>query len=438
MVKTKFLYRIIITAAFTAVSVFMLFIACGEYPVGPPEKRFTVSYSINGGSGSAPSSQTVKAGKDVYLPNGNYFSRSGFTFGGWNTNSSGTGSNYSGNSYFTPYGDITLYARWNPLTYTITFNVNGGNTVSPSTATTGTNGRLSSLPAPTRSGHTFNGWFTSATGGTEVTVNTVFTSNATIYARWTVITYTITYNINGGSGSTPASQSVNGGNSVTLASAVSRTGFTFGGWNTNSSGTGINYNASSSFTPSSNITLYARWQLNATMSGNTLTTGDGKSYRTVIIGGKRWMAENLNYQTSNSWCYNNSESNCNTYGRLYTWDAAMSACPSGWRLPNDSDWDNLVSAVGSNAGTKLKSQTGWNTGSGYIPGTDEFGFSALPGGYRDTDGSFCNVGYGGDWWSATEYVASYARLRNMVYDRSSVGSVWDGKSSGFSVRCSQD
>ena len=151
--------------------------------------------------------------------------------------------------------------------------------------------------------------------------------------------------------------------------------------------------------------------------GSFKDSRDGQKYRTVFIGGKMWMAENLNYKTSNSWCYNNKNYNCNTYGRLYTWNAARSACPSGWRLPNDSDWDNLISAVGSNAGTKLKSQTGWN-------GTDEFGFSALPGGYRNTAGSFSNVGNWGYWWSATEVDASYARGRTMVFINCYVYSYW--------------
>ena len=169
--------------------------------------------------------------------------------------------------------------------------------------------------------------------------------------------------------------------------------------------------------------------------GSFTDTRDGQSYRTVVIGGKTWMAENLNFETSNSWCYRNETSNCDIYGRLYTWDAAMSACPSGWRLPSDSDWTKLTNAVGRNAGTKLKSTSGWKSRGN---GNDEFGFSALPGGRRDTDGSCDDVGGNGGWWSATEVGASNARGRDMDYDNSGVGSRWDGKSVGFSVRCSQD
>jgi len=135
------------------------------------------------------------------------------------------------------------------------------------------------------------------------------------------------------------------------------------------------------------------------ISGTFTDSRNGQTYRTVKIGNRTWMAENLNFQTENSWCYDNNSANCSKYGRLYTWDAAMKACPSGWRLPSDNDWTALTNAVGSNAGTKLKSQTGWNDNGN---GTDDFGFSALPGGSRSTDGSFDGVGSYGHWWSATE------------------------------------
>ena len=166
---------------------------------------------------------------------------------------------------------------------------------------------------------------------------------------------------------------------------------------------------------------------------------DAEKYRTVVIGGETWMAENLNFETSNSWCYRNDASNCDAYGRLYTWDAAMSACPAGWRLPNDSDWRTLTNAisnaVGINAGTKLKSTSGWKSRGN---GNDEIGFSALPGGYRNTDGSFGFVGHYGRWWSATEHDASRARYQYMLYSNSNVRSGWYGKSLGFSVRCLMD
>jgi uncharacterized protein (TIGR02145 family) len=97
------------------------------------------------------------------------------------------------------------------------------------------------------------------------------------------------------------------------------------------------------------------------------------------------MAENLNIKTDGSWCYDNDESNCDKYGRLYNWNAAKTACPAGWHLPSREEWGNLAKAAGGTgeygtggkAGKKLKAKSGWdNKGNG----TDDYGFSVLLGG----------------------------------------------------------
>jgi uncharacterized protein (TIGR02145 family) len=147
------------------------------------------------------------------------------------------------------------------------------------------------------------------------------------------------------------------------------------------------------------------------------------------------MAENLNYEpsTGNSWCYENDTSNCGKYGRLYDWATAKAVCPSNWHLPTKDDWDTLINNVGGSdtAGKHLKSTSGWN-------GLDTYGFSALPGGYRVTDGRFLNAGGSGNWWSASEYVAGRAYYWVMYYNGDNAG--WDVNelSAGFSVRCVQD
>jgi len=143
-------------------------------------------------------------------------------------------------------------------------------------------------------------------------------------------------------------------------------------------------------------------------ANGTLTDGrDGKKYKTVVIGGKRWMGENLNYQTiSGSWCYENAGSNCNKYGRLYDWNTAKAVCPKSWHLPSRQEWDELVKASGGNkAGKNLKSESGWNNRGN---GKDKYGFSALPGGRRYSGGSFYGAGSDGGWWTATEYGSGYA------------------------------
>ena len=122
---------------------------------------------------------------------------------------------------------------------------------------------------------------------------------------------------------------------------------------------------------------------------------DGKVYATTKIGKQVWMAENLNYAADSSWCYKDDPVNCKKYGRLYTWNAAMKACPTGWHLPTREEWDALGNAIGKEAGTKLKSKE-WG-------GSDAVGFNALPAGGRGDDGAFDFMGAGAYFWTATEY-----------------------------------
>ncbi|GBU20491.1 hypothetical protein R80B4_00369 [Fibrobacteres bacterium R8-0-B4] len=161
---------------------------------------------------------------------------------------------------------------------------------------------------------------------------------------------------------------------------------------------------------------------------------DGQKYKTAVIGGQTWMAANLNYQAeSGSWCYGDDESNCEKYGRLYNWNTAMTACPNGWRLPSRDEWAELVTVASSETGgKKLKSTSGWyDIGNG----TDRFGFSALPGGYRVSDGSFKDVGEYGFWWTATEAGGGGAYGRLMGYGYDGVLEYYYGKGIGFSLRC---
>jgi len=163
--------------------------------------------------------------------------------------------------------------------------------------------------------------------------------------------------------------------------------------------------------------------------GSFIDTRGGiiRSYRTVEIGGQTWMAENLNYAGDGSnvtgMCYSNNPNVCAKYGRLYSWSEAMGidseydtdvwgendlnhqgVCPAGWHIPSDAEWTALIDFAGgeSTAGTKLKSQSGWSNMSGYIPGTNDYGFSVLPGGSCQ----FGSCRYDGErvaLWSATEH-----------------------------------
>ena len=147
------------------------------------------------------------------------------------------------------------------------------------------------------------------------------------------------------------------------------------------------------------------------------------------------MAENLNYDAKSSRCYKDKPENCEKYGRLYTWEEAMKACPSGWHLPSYKEWGTLVAFVGEKTGEKLKAKSGWNDYNDKSGnGMDDYGFSALPGGNGHSDGSFRNTGDIGLWWSSTEHDNGSAYDLFMHYGED-VG-WWDGdKSNLFSVRC---
>jgi len=199
-------------------------------------------------------------------------------------------------------------------------------------------------------------------------------------------------------------------------------------------------------------------------SGTFMDNRDSTSYKWVKIGKQIWMAENLNYNATGSKCYRNSEANCEKYGRLYDWSMAMALpvscnnnlctsqisakhkgiCPNGWHIPSDADWNILMKFVNpsctdnstcAGAGTKLKATSGWN-GSGN--GTDDYGFSALPGG-GSFNGNFDYIGTNGDWWSTTEpEYGSGAYLRIMHYNDELALWFVEGKHYLFSVRCVQD
>ena len=123
-------------------------------------------------------------------------------------------------------------------------------------------------------------------------------------------------------------------------------------------------------------------------------------------------------------------------------------CPSGWHLPSDAEWEQLAQYVSDQkgpysksddnwgeVGKHLKATSGWNNNGS---GTDDFGFSALPGGYRDYGGYFYDIGDYGFWWSSTEYDSKYAWYRYLLCSYSGFYRYYYCKDNGFSVRCVRD
>jgi len=229
---------------------------------------------------------------------------------------------------------------------------------------------------------------------------------------------------------------------------------------------------------------------------------DIANYRTVIIGGQTWMAENLNYNVSGSRCYGEGglvynaetwaydktlssseiQSNCDRYGRLYDWATAINLfsscnssscagqisanhrgiCPSGWHIPSDADWNVLMKFINPSCsdnfpcdgvGTKLKSESGWDDYYEYDDGiksdaisgngTDKFRFSALPGGDRQPmsgpyPGTFSGVGNSSNWWKTSEHNTDYACYQGMNSSNHEVFMSCGPKGTLKSVRCVKD
>ncbi len=171
--------------------------------------------------------------------------------------------------------------------------------------------------------------------------------------------------------------------------------------------------------------------------GTMSDSRDGKTYMTVKIGSQTWMAENLNYKTKNSYCYNNSQVSCGYYGRLYTWTAARTACPAGWHLPSMDEFEVLIKEVGGKqiAGQMLKSTSGWSSNGN---GTDAFGFSALPAGYRDNLGYFEHGDNYVRFWSDTESNSKFANYVDVSFRYENVNLYYTEKINAFSIRCIQN
>ena len=138
-----------------------------------------------------------------------------------------------------------------------------------------------------------------------------------------------------------------------------------------------------------------------------------------------------------SYCYEDRNLYCRMYGRLYTWLAAMYACPEGWHLPSTAEFQTLFAAVGGEdiAGTVLKSKSGWyNNGNG----TNAFGFSALPAGVRYNSGDFSIAGYDAYFWSATEDDSYGAYNMYLGYSYDNAYLYYGNEHNARSVRCLRD
>lgn len=190
--------------------------------------------------------------------------------------------------------------------------------------------------------------------------------------------------------------------------------------------------------------------------------------QTVTIGKQVWMTNNLNVdkfrngdpipeaktnaewveagkKKQPAWCYyDNDPSNGTKYGKLYNWYAVNDSrglAPKGYHIPTNKDWGILTEYLGGEygelfAGKKMKSTSGWKDNGN---GTNSSGFSGLPGGFRDIDGTFFDVDKNGSWWSSTKYEVFITWIYiNTDYDSIIYEDDYDKEAKGFSVRCLRD
>ncbi len=236
---------------------------------------YMVTWNANGGTpASSTTSQTY--GATLTLPTAP--TRTGYTFAGWYTSASG-GTQVTSSTTYNKAGTTTYYAHWTAKSNTITWNAgsNGGTVNGQSSVTTTVNtGSSAAAPSytPVKTGHTFKGWYTAASGGSLYNTVTIFDAR-TFYAQFNAISYTVTWNANGG---TPASStsSQDYGAKLTLPTAPSRAGYAFAGWYTSASG-GTQVTGSTTYSTAGATTYYAHWNANA----NTVTWNASNNGGTV-------------------------------------------------------------------------------------------------------------------------------------------------------------
>ena len=227
--------------------------------------QYTVTYSKgNNGTGNNQTDHKVY-GTNLTLKDKGAFARTGYTQNAWNTNADGeSGTSYALKATYTTEAAITLYPTWTANQYTITWNANGGS-VTPTSSTYTYDGDLVALPIPTRTGYSFNGWFTASSGGTiisDIGETNKPASNKTYYAQWNANTYTVTFDQQGGSnGST--STSAKSGVAMSAITPPTRDGYIFEGYYSEPNGQGKKYynadGSSANLWDKENATLYAKW-----------------------------------------------------------------------------------------------------------------------------------------------------------------------------------
>ncbi len=221
---------------------------------------YTISFdSQSATTAASPTSKTATYNGNIgTLPTDPV--KTGYTFGGWYTGTNGSGTAFDATTAVT--SSIPVYAKWTINTYTISFDSQSATTAaSPTSKTASYNGNIGSLPSdPVKTGYTFGGWYTGTNGsGTAFDASTAVTASIPVYAKWTINTYTISFDSQSATtAASPTSKTATyNGNIGTLPTDPVKTGYTFGGWYTGTNGSGTAFDATTAVT--SSIPVYAKW-----------------------------------------------------------------------------------------------------------------------------------------------------------------------------------
>ncbi len=184
--------------------------------------------------------------------------------------------------------------------------------------------------------------------------------------------------------------------------------------------------------------FFLNGNLSAQQKGTFVDKRDGNSYKWVKAGNQMWMVDNLRFATPNgSWAVHDDTANIKTYGRLYDWGTATKACPKGWHLPSDAEWNVLVKNLGGEdvAGEKFQQMDTVKVPQDPRSAMVSQGFSRLLSGVRHNDGAFDGFGVWGGCWSATPAGTDAANNWLFAKGSQSIRKSSSTKNSAYTVRC---
>jgi uncharacterized repeat protein (TIGR02543 family) len=253
---------------------------------------YTITYYSNGatsGTVPAPGSFTAGGSATTIASNSGTLERTGYTFSNWDTSTAGTGTTYTAGTSYSSNANLNLYAKWTPIARTVTYSLNSGSGTTPTQLTNkyiGETFTVSSAAAFSRAGFAFTGWSDGTNSYSAGSTYTVASTDVTLTAQWTGLSYSITYAANGGSGSLPTQINLSNGETFTVQNnSLTKTGYSFVAWNDGTA----NYAAGATYTMSTaNVSLIAQWTATGyeiTYDGNGSDGGSAPATGRYVTGG---------------------------------------------------------------------------------------------------------------------------------------------------------